>query len=587
MAVYDCFSFMNEMDLLELKLNELNDVVDKFVLVEATMTHSGLPKRLYFAENVGRFWDFHDKIIHIIVDNMPSTYDEVQAAISPQDRVWLATGYQLGDNWVRERFQRNQIMRGLTSCKPDDIIIIEDADEIVKASILEHIEETIVDGSNAATQTLNTYYMNWQCTNFFWAGSKILKYKFVTNPSEHRFHTPASAIIPNAGWHYNYIGGVESIKIKLRSFAHDEYAIPEVLDNLESRLNAKKDALGRTYEYIQIEMNETNTPKYVLDNPEKFRKYMYVPNPDEHILIMDEPTCLFSLDDLKKLEDAGIQTVYGNCFICWDKIYKQGSSELDWSSSDSKIEKYLHTGLKLLLPTYYTMPDWFPAEWYIKNDVIPDHRIPNYGNIDFRNAVDNFINQILIHYADIRDRIQLIYSIPSGGEFVIDPFIEDNFPFSDDDIIGFVVGRQKLFVKQHGEIWMSFHNWLGAARGWNGVHLPILYKVLMDLFPNVPKYSIQFAHFAVGAYSTTNLECQSMVTSYKEKYGIEFFVGSQYCDGLLPNLDAAIKQKVRGYFTAPFHGENPSKPTSLEPWMLVNMMYANRMFQEAHGYNSF
>ena len=59
-------------------------------------------------------------------------------------------------------------------------------------------------------------------------------------------------------------------------------------------------------------------------------------NPNEHILIMDEAQCLFSLDDLKKLEDVGIQTIYGNCFIYWDKIYKQGSSELDWSSIDSK-----------------------------------------------------------------------------------------------------------------------------------------------------------------------------------------------------------------------------------------------------------
>ena len=87
------------------------------------------------------------------------------------------------------------------------------------------------------------------------------------------------------------------------------------------------------------------------------------------------------------------------------------------------------------------MPDWFPAEWYIKNDVIPDHRIPNYGNHDFRDAVDNFINQIIIHYADIQDKIQLIYSIPSGGEFVI--HFKKYLPFTDDDIIGFVVGRQK------------------------------------------------------------------------------------------------------------------------------------------------
>lgn len=277
--IYDCFSFFgsdSELDLLDLKLHELDKVVDYFVLVEATLTHSGLEKPLYYEENKALFSSFHSKIIHIIVDNMPQTSTDIERAISPQDRRWLDTGYQLGDNWVRERYQRNQIMRGLTSCKPDDIIIIEDADEMVKPSILEHIEETIVDGSNAATQTLNTYYMNWQCTNMWWAGSKILRYKFVDNPSEHRFHTPASAIIQDAGWHYNYIGGVESIKTKLKSFAHQEYATPETLDNIESRLNAKQDVLGRLYEYKVIPIDE-NMPKYVLENPEKFRRYMYVP----------------------------------------------------------------------------------------------------------------------------------------------------------------------------------------------------------------------------------------------------------------------------------------------------------------------
>jgi beta-1,4-mannosyl-glycoprotein beta-1,4-N-acetylglucosaminyltransferase len=277
--IYDCFSFFGsdaELDILDLKLNELNYIVDKFVLVEATMTHSGIWKPLYYWENKDRFSEFSHKIIHVVVEDMPFTSEQIQSAITPQDRLWLATGYQLGDNWVRERYQRNQIMRGLTSCKPDDIIIIEDADEIVRPSILEHIEETIVDGSNAATQTLNTYYMNWQCINMFWAGSKILRYKFISNPSEDRFHTPAAAIIPDAGWHYNYIGGVESIKTKLKSFAHEEYATPETLDNIENRLNAKQDALGRLYEYKVIPIDE-NMPKYVLENPEKFRKYMYVP----------------------------------------------------------------------------------------------------------------------------------------------------------------------------------------------------------------------------------------------------------------------------------------------------------------------
>jgi beta-1,4-mannosyl-glycoprotein beta-1,4-N-acetylglucosaminyltransferase len=273
--IYDCFSFCGELTLFELRLHELSPVVDKFVLTEATKTHTGLPKPLYYQDNKQQFAEFADKIIHIIVDDMPMSAHEIISAITPQDRKWLDTGYQLGDNWVRERFQRNAIMRGLTSCQPDDIIIIEDADEIVKPSILEHIHETIVDGSNAVMQTLNTYYMNWQCINMDWAGSKILKYQFVNNPSEHRFHTPASAIIMDGGWHYNFLGGADAIRKKIKSYAHNEFDIPDVMENIDLRLRSKKDALGRLYQYKVIELNEGNTLKYILDHPEKFEKYMY------------------------------------------------------------------------------------------------------------------------------------------------------------------------------------------------------------------------------------------------------------------------------------------------------------------------
>jgi hypothetical protein len=37
MKIYDCFTFYNELDLLELRLEELYDHVDHFVLVEASM----------------------------------------------------------------------------------------------------------------------------------------------------------------------------------------------------------------------------------------------------------------------------------------------------------------------------------------------------------------------------------------------------------------------------------------------------------------------------------------------------------------------------------------------------------------------
>ena len=66
--VYDCFTFFNEFELLEIRLNELDSVVDKFVLVEASKTHQGKEKPLFYNENKDRFKKFQDKIIHVIVD---------------------------------------------------------------------------------------------------------------------------------------------------------------------------------------------------------------------------------------------------------------------------------------------------------------------------------------------------------------------------------------------------------------------------------------------------------------------------------------------------------------------------------------
>ena len=49
--VYDTFLFFNELDLLEIRLNILDDYVDYFVLCEANQTFSGKDKKLYYKEN--------------------------------------------------------------------------------------------------------------------------------------------------------------------------------------------------------------------------------------------------------------------------------------------------------------------------------------------------------------------------------------------------------------------------------------------------------------------------------------------------------------------------------------------------------
>lgn len=76
MKVFDTFRFFNELELLELRLNILNDVVDFFVLTESPFTISGNEKPLYYLENKDKFSKFNDKIIHNITETIPTDFSD-------------------------------------------------------------------------------------------------------------------------------------------------------------------------------------------------------------------------------------------------------------------------------------------------------------------------------------------------------------------------------------------------------------------------------------------------------------------------------------------------------------------------------
>jgi beta-1,4-mannosyl-glycoprotein beta-1,4-N-acetylglucosaminyltransferase len=69
MKIIDCFTFYNELEMLEYRLKTLYDTVDYFVLSEATLTHVGKSKKMYYDKN--KFKEYADKIIHVIVDDFP------------------------------------------------------------------------------------------------------------------------------------------------------------------------------------------------------------------------------------------------------------------------------------------------------------------------------------------------------------------------------------------------------------------------------------------------------------------------------------------------------------------------------------
>lgn len=77
MKIIDCFIFYNELDLLTYRFNLLNNIVDYFIIVESTHTFVGKEKKLFFNDNKQLFENFTNKIIHIIVDDLPYKYHKV------------------------------------------------------------------------------------------------------------------------------------------------------------------------------------------------------------------------------------------------------------------------------------------------------------------------------------------------------------------------------------------------------------------------------------------------------------------------------------------------------------------------------
>ena len=275
--VYDCFSFYNELDLLEIRLNVLWDVVDKFVIAEGTLTHTGKPKPLYFNENRGRFAAYADKIIHVIVDDFPEP----------------PIGYTERDaSWMREDWQRNAIKRPLkVVAQPNDLILLSDVDEIPTPASVRACSKTCKDVV-VFEQMLTNYYLNFvSYTTPVWLGTKAARWSVFNNPETYAKMEPSPCLdeftnrgatasrlrimqakrrLKHAGWHFSYLGGAKEIVKKIGSiaieFSNTDNTSEQWVEEVVSRgLDINK--LGRRFFVVPL---DERFPQYLRENSDKY-----------------------------------------------------------------------------------------------------------------------------------------------------------------------------------------------------------------------------------------------------------------------------------------------------------------------------
>ena len=262
--IWDVFPFNDELDLLEVRLEELFAVVDYFVLIEASVTQSGKPKPFYFKENVGRFERYLSKIVYI--------QDEGKSG--------------------NEDGTRNYLIPYLKKIPENDLIVLTDLDEIPRCFVyyrLMYLEKIPSDTYGLLKMDLFYYSYRWKKTNpdrllqiHSQTVAKVFyrKYLNVRNPSEIAFLHHSSQhhwLIDHAGWHCSYCSFPDRIQRKINALAHVEYAHPPFneISHIKDVITTGKDIFLRENEELGLQTtSDPDIPFLVVAQRKKF-KYFY------------------------------------------------------------------------------------------------------------------------------------------------------------------------------------------------------------------------------------------------------------------------------------------------------------------------
>lgn len=256
MKTYDCFTFFDELDLLEIRLNELDEVVDHFVLVEGSKTFQNNPKPHYYEQNKQRFEKFAHKIIRVEI---------------PEDRY-------TGDAWANEDMSFQSILEGLTAAHPTDIILLSALDEVPSKQTVMRIQSEknlpCCVGMDFHYFYLNTKYWLNNPGDLIWPGTYATTFEHL-NKNRIGSFVAHRKDIPKVfgGWHFSFLGDAKNAWAKTHSYSHAEnnhfseefYA---------ERINNLEDVFGRSDVGFHSFVELSTLPSFVLDNIDRFKKYI-------------------------------------------------------------------------------------------------------------------------------------------------------------------------------------------------------------------------------------------------------------------------------------------------------------------------
>lgn len=270
--IFDCIPFYQSNLLFELRLKTLDQLIDKFVVCEATKTHTGKQKKLNF--DLEKFNKMTNKIIYIIVDDMPNPTTKTK------------------EKYPLYNFQINKLSEGIADASNEDLIIVSDEDEIPNPKAIRMFDSSLFD-YGIFMQKLYYYKFNiynkseHQGNN--WPGSRICLKKNLKKFSDFRaikkknIHLPFWKfwkkknldLIKNGGWHFTYLMSYEKIADKIKSSEHKEFNknIFTDIEMIKYRVENLIDPFDRNF-ILQKKIIDKEFPDEIFNNQEKYKNWI-------------------------------------------------------------------------------------------------------------------------------------------------------------------------------------------------------------------------------------------------------------------------------------------------------------------------
>jgi hypothetical protein len=261
LVVVDSFLFFNELDTLELRLNILNDYVDRFVIVEGDHTFTNIKKEFILENNLDRFSKWMHKISYIKFNS--HCYD---------------------NPWTNENMSRDMFKYGWQDLTDNDIILVSDVDEIFRPSAIEYVKATNHSyyGMIMPLCYFKFNYMDVHSDKIGYTGwgNASRGYQNIDYPSrlrKFRDYKEDYIFLHHAGWHFSWLGDIDHLIKKINSYSHTETNTKEAILDLTNIDNLIKNNLDHMYEkrkkWHVVDL-DNYFPEYILNNKEKYSQYI-------------------------------------------------------------------------------------------------------------------------------------------------------------------------------------------------------------------------------------------------------------------------------------------------------------------------